>query len=100
MEWTRILPSLIISGTGISMQDVEVVYGSAVAKEDGRPPSETITDIGAFDCMEDQHDYLEKYLPPGVLDTGGGGKALASRVAHWLHGRCVSNTCIMQENAK
>jgi hypothetical protein len=95
-EWTLVLPSIIVSGTAISMKDEEVVFYSAVAKEDGCPPPKTLTDIGAFDCMEDQHDYLEKYFPPGVLDTDG-GKALASRVAHWLHGRCVSNVCVMQE---
>jgi hypothetical protein len=95
-EWTRLLPNIVIAGTGLSMQDVEDVFGSAVAKEDGRPPPETITDIGAFDAMEDQRDYLEKYLPPGFLDSEK-GKPLASRLAQWLHGRCVRFAFIVQQ---
>ena len=46
-EWTRVLLSIIVSATRLSMRGMEVSYGSAaVAKEDGRPPPRTITDTG------------------------------------------------------
>jgi hypothetical protein len=95
LAWTRILPNLIVSGTGMSMREVTIVLGSAVAKEGRRPLPETVTDLGAFDDAEDQYEYLKTYLPPNFLDTDS-GKALASRVEYWLHGRCVSNACVMQ----
>jgi hypothetical protein len=90
-EWASRLPDLIVSGTGVSMQEVQTVLGSVVAKDGGLEP-ETMTDLGAFDNKEDQQAYLEQYLPPGFLDTVS-GKALASRAGYWLHGRCVCNTC-------
>jgi hypothetical protein len=83
-------PDLIVSGTGVSMQDLETVLDSAVAKESGQPPPKTVTDLGAFDNEEDQRAYLEYYLPPGFLETAS-GKAMASRAGYWLHGRCVNN---------
>jgi hypothetical protein len=89
LTWISVLPNLIVSGTGISMQDLETVLGSAVAKERGQPRPETVTDIGAFDDEEDQRVYLEYYLPRRFLDRDS-GRALASRVGYWLHGRYVS----------
>jgi hypothetical protein len=88
--WTSVLPRLVISGTGISMQDLETVLGSAVAKESGSPQPETVTDLGAFDTEEDQREYLEYYLPRDFLDSES-GEVLASRVGYWLHGRYVSH---------
>jgi hypothetical protein len=75
--WTDVLPNLIVSGTGISMQQLETVLGSVVAKVDGVPPPETVTDLGAFDSEEDQRAYFKCYLPPGFLDTEA-GEVLAS----------------------
>lgn len=84
--WTPLVQRLIVSGTGMSMQLVESVLASAVAKEDGSHPPETVTDLGAFDNEKDQREYLEKYLPPGFLDTPS-GNAVATRAGYWLHGR-------------
>jgi hypothetical protein len=59
-EWRSILPNLIVSGTGISMQEVGTVVGSAVAKDGGflRP----VTDIGGFDDEDDRLAYLKEYF--------------------------------------
>ena len=46
-EWRLILPNLIVSSTGILMQEVETVIGSVVAKEGGDP--DLVTEIGVFD---------------------------------------------------
>ena len=86
LSWGRILSNLIVSGTGISMQEVETVFGSTVAKEGG--VSETVTEIGGFDDEDSRRAYLERYLPLGFLDTSK-GKEIASRVGYWLHGRFV-----------
>jgi len=86
-EWGLILPNLIVSGTGISMREVATIMGSVVAKKSGGP--KTVTEIGGFD----DEAYLERYFPPGFLDTPE-GKLLTSRVGYWLRGRFVSNAAV------
>ena len=90
-QWVPIFSNLIVSGAGLSLQELETVLGSVVAKETGRQP-ETVTDLGAFDNEEDQRAYLEQYLPPGFLDTDSGNQ-LARRLGYWLHGRCAQTHC-------
>jgi hypothetical protein len=84
--WTQFFPALIVSGTGISMQEVNET-APGVAKLNGEKP-ETITDLGAFDNEGDQLAYLKLYLPQKYLETED-GKVVASRVGRWLHGRYV-----------
>ena len=84
IAWKGILPKLIISGTGISMEKIDAVLSSATAKDGDKRL--TFTDLGVFDSEEGQRAYLERYLPMGFLDSPS-GKALASRAAYWLHGR-------------
>jgi hypothetical protein len=86
--WRQFFPALIVSGTGISMQEVdETALGTGVAKLDGEKP-EVITDLGAFDNEGDQLAFLKLYLPQKYLETED-GKVVASRVGRWLHGRYV-----------
>ncbi|KAG8817217.1 hypothetical protein FRC17_011324 [Serendipita sp. 399] len=84
-EWVQSFPDLIISGTGVSMKEMQTALGSTVAKEGGLE-LEMMTDLGAFDNEEDQQTYLKQYLPSGFLDTAS-GQTLASRVGYWLRGR-------------
>jgi len=86
-SWGLRVPNLIVSGTGMSMREVETVVGCVVDKEGGL---ETVTEIGGFDDEDSQRAYLEQYLPPGFLDTSE-GKEIASRVGFWLRGRFVFN---------
>ena len=90
-EWRWILPNLIVSGTGMSMREVETVMGSAVAKLGLGP--ETVTQIGGFDDEDGRRAYLERYFPPGFLGTSE-GKLLAYRVGFWLRGRFVFNAAV------
>jgi hypothetical protein len=92
--WSDYFPNLIVSGTGVSMQTMQAVLGSSVAKEGQE--AIMITNLGAFDNEQAQKAYLEYYLPPKFLETDS-GKVLATRVAYWLHGRCVCNACIIVE---
>ncbi len=88
-SWDPKFPNLIVSGTGISMHEVEDVIGSVVAKELEDPvPFDMVTEIGGFDDEDGQLAYLNQYLPPGYLDTSQ-GKEIASRVGYWLRGRFV-----------
>jgi len=75
---TSSLP-LIISGTGLSMQKLDEIYKSAVAK--GKKPS-VFTEVGSFETQEDQLMYLNRYLPKDFLSP-----ELAGRIGYWLHGR-------------
>jgi len=84
-SWRYKVPNLIVSGTAMSMQEVERVVDSVVAKEGG---PETVTEIGGFDDEDGRRAYLEQYFPPGFLDTSE-GKEIASRVGYWLRGRFV-----------
>ena len=84
-NWEAPLHNMVISGTGVSMKDIEIVLGSLVAKEAGRT-SETITEVGAFNDDDSHRVYMESYLPTKFLDTPS-GKELVSRVGYWLHGR-------------
>jgi hypothetical protein len=88
VSWSRSTATLrmIISGTGVSIRELDEVFTSAVAKEP--QPPEMVVNIGSFDNEETQTAYLRLYLPTGLLDTTI-GKALASRVVFWLHGRFV-----------
>jgi hypothetical protein len=80
VAWNESFPDLIVSGTGISMENIEVVLGSNVAKEGSGV--RTFTDLGVFDFGEGQLEYMKQYLPSEVLDT-----KLELRAAYWLHGR-------------
>jgi hypothetical protein len=60
------MPKLIVSGTGLSMQAVEEVLGSAAAKVSA-PKIHRFTNLGAFDGSEDQLRYMAKYVPPLFL---------------------------------
>jgi len=90
-EWGLIIPNLIVSGTGMSMREVETVMGSVGAKESGGP--ETVTQIGGFDDEDGRRAYLERYFPLEFLGTSE-GKLLAYRVGYWLRGRFVFNAAV------
>jgi len=87
-NWRRILPNLIVSGDGISIREVETLLGARVAKQCSYPV--TVTEIGGFDEEDGRRAYLERYFPPGFLDTSE-GKEITSRVGYWLRGRFVFN---------
>lgn len=86
-SWMRTFPALIISGTGISMGEMETVIGSVVSKLHCLP-SRTITETGAFNDAKSLRAYLKRYLPKEYLCTEE-GKAVISRAGYWLHGRYV-----------
>ena len=80
------IPSLIISGTGMSLQVVEEVAGSCVGKEESLV--QYFKDIGRFDMEREQQEYMECSFPKGIIDTDP-WKAVASCVAYWFCGQYV-----------
>lgn len=92
-EWGSRDQNLIVSGTGLSMLEVQSVVGSVIAKEGSGNKPETVTEVSGFDNEGDQQAYLEQYLPPGFLDTSK-GKEIRSRVAYWLRGRFDFNASL------
>lgn len=92
-DWGSRDQNLIVSGTGLSMLEVQSVVGSAVAKDGSGNEAKTLTEVGGFDNEGDQQAYLEQYLPPGFLDTST-GKEIRPRVGYWLRGRFVFNAAL------
>jgi hypothetical protein len=78
---------LILCGTGLSIDVVETVVRSVVAK-DGEAPPIKFTETGAFNLPDEQREYLDKYLPAAFVDTSL-GQCLMGRLNLWLHGRYV-----------
>jgi hypothetical protein len=76
---------VIVSGTGLSMEELKEAFNSTVVKESD-PPTMCWTDTGFFDNRADQQEYMEQYMPPQFLNTVS-GQALVSRIELWLHGR-------------
>jgi hypothetical protein len=76
---------LVVSGTGVSMEDL----GDAMASGVSRPfiPNEGwITDLGMFDNWPKLKAFLERYLPPSFLETASGHR-LQQRIQEYLLGR-------------
>jgi hypothetical protein len=86
---------ILVSGTGLSMANIERIINSTTAKE-LKIQYEVFTRTGAFDNLADQKRYLEQYFPSGYFDTEN-GKVLLSRIGYWLHGRYASSTSFFKQ---
>jgi hypothetical protein len=75
----------IISGTGLSVKEVEEATGSQVVKGDVLRWL-TVTQTGAFDSPEAQSSYISRYLPRYLLQSDS-GRSLLCRCWSWLRGR-------------
>jgi hypothetical protein len=82
----------IVSGTGLSIKEVQDAVQSQVVKPD--IPWRTCTKTGAFDVCQAQSCYISRYLPPHLVHDAS-GQALLHRCWSWLHGRFVSETCLI-----
>jgi hypothetical protein len=86
--WTRSLDHILVSGTGLSMANIERIFNSSAVK-DLKLTYEVFMETGAFDTLTQQKRYLEQYCPSGYFDNEE-GEVLLFRIGYWLHGRCVS----------
>lgn len=76
---------IIISGTGLSIDIVNEVVGSAILKP---APFGRVTRTGAFDTRERQLDYISRYMPPHIAESES-GKELLERAWTYARGRCL-----------
>jgi len=73
---------IILSGTGLSMKEVQDAVGSQVLKNDILRPT-ICTKTGAFDSPEAQSSYISRYLLPNYVQ-GISGQSLLDRCWSWL----------------
>ena len=74
---------MVVAGTGISKDVVDQAMASAIMKES---KYRWCSDTGAFDDLDEQRRYIEKYLPPSFLSSNSGMR-LIQRIGYWLRGR-------------
>lgn len=74
---------MVVAGTGISKDIVDQAMASAIMKES---KYRWCSDTGAFDDLDEQRRYVEKYLPPSLLSSNSGMR-LIRRIGYWLRGR-------------
>jgi hypothetical protein len=74
----------IVSGTGLSKDDVPSALQSMIAKL--HMHWATVTNTGGFESKRDLDDYMRAYLPPKYYDSKI-GRSLRLRVWQWLRGR-------------
>ncbi|KAG5643748.1 hypothetical protein DXG03_009682 [Asterophora parasitica] len=87
---------MVVAGTGISKDVVDQAMASAIMKES---KYRWCSDTGAFDAVDAQRRYIQKYLPPAFLSSAS-GERLMERVGYWLHGRRVchlSSECLTDQ---
>ncbi|KAF8505280.1 hypothetical protein BU17DRAFT_71445 [Hysterangium stoloniferum] len=75
---------VIVSGTGLSLEQVEDVLSSSV----GKPPGqfETFVELGMLDDPLKLDATLRQYIPPSFLESES-GKFLQQRIREYLPGR-------------
>ncbi|KAF9482872.1 hypothetical protein BDN70DRAFT_379948 [Pholiota conissans] len=74
---------MVVAGTGISKDVVDQAMASAIMKDS---KYRWCSDTGAFDKVDVQRQYIEKYLPKSLLESEAGVRLL-ERAWYWLHGR-------------
>ena len=74
--------TLFVSGTGVTMEELQDAVGSGVSKPAG---AELFHELGMFNTWPSLLVFLERYLPPSFLATGS-GIHLQRRIQEYLLG--------------
>jgi hypothetical protein len=75
---------IIVSGTGLSLEEVEETLSSNVGKPLGQ--FETFVELGMFDNPLKLEATLQRYIPASILESPS-GKSLRTRIREYLPGR-------------
>jgi hypothetical protein len=75
---------LVVSGTGVSMEDLNIAMSSGVSKSDRG--EKWLLDLGMFDTWPKLEAFLNLYLPASYLNTSS-GYHLQQRLREYLLGR-------------
>ena len=82
-----IFSQIVVSGTGLSLEDVEEDLTSSVGKRLERLGRfKTFVDFGMLDNPQKLEATLRKYIPPFILESDS-GKSLQLRIREYLPGR-------------
>ena len=74
---------LVVSGTGLSLAELEVAMSSGVEKP---PAVELFLELGMFDTSPKLKSFLEVYIPPSIFESDSGNR-LQKRMQEYLQGR-------------
>jgi len=80
ISWCKICShhmGLVLSGTGIELQPLE--------DDNEEKEYDIVRDIGAFDCRENQIEYIKRYLPAAWNESRW--EEFLNRAWRWLRGR-------------
>jgi hypothetical protein len=77
---------LVVSGTGLPLEDLREAMASGVSKDDVF----VFHDLGMFDTWEKLQPFFERYVPPSFLQSPS-GYHLQKRIREYLLGRWVDN---------
>ena len=75
---------IVVSGTGLSLEEVEDALNSGVGKPLGQ--FETFVELGMFDNPLKLEATLQRYIPSSILESPS-GKSLRMRIREYLPGR-------------
>src|SRR5260221_12373648 len=82
--FSDLVVQIFVSGTGLSLEEVEDDLNSSVAKPCGR--FETFVEFGMLDDPLKLEATLRQYIPPFILDSDS-GKSFQLRIREYLPGR-------------
>jgi hypothetical protein len=75
---------LIVSGTGLSLEELQEALASGVSKRDVF----VFHELGMFDTWTKLKPFIERYVPPSFLQSPSRDR-LQKRIREYLLGRCV-----------
>jgi hypothetical protein len=81
--FTKLPIKLIVSGTGVSLQDLQGTMASGVSKSDA---VELFHKLGMFDTWPKLKSFVDIYIPPHIFNSSS-GHHLEQRMKEYLQGR-------------
>jgi hypothetical protein len=81
--FTQLPIKLVVSGTGLSLEDMREAMASGVSKPGA---VEVFHQLGTFDTWPKLKLFFERYIPPDILESPSGSR-LQQRIREYLLGR-------------
>jgi hypothetical protein len=82
--FSSLVVKIVVSGTGLSLEEVEDSLNSSVGKPLGQ--FQTFVELGMFDNPLKLEAILQRYIPSSILKSPS-GKSLRTRIREYLPGR-------------
>ena len=81
--FTKLPIKLVVSGTGLSLQELNDTMASGVSKP---APVELFHNLGMFDTWQDVKLFVDRYIPAYIFETNS-GRHLQQQMREYLLGR-------------